>query len=301
MNKYILLAFAFWLPSNYSFSQIRTFDDTQIDYPIKKDLNLNVRDYRQRSINREKLTQFLFNITGEIDWLGVEKQLDFDKKKEIILALGREDFYNNQLFTAYGEAYARNYHLIDLNNNGKLDVIYNAADGADTDLILIWKNTEDGYKRVFSQTGVIKNLEIFENEIIIIVDNFPFSDRYYGKIQKFSISNNSAILTKEYRYMDNIILPPEFYDIYDFKTINENYNLRTSPRIINEPCDEYPDGKLYCGNIATELKSGTKGKAIFAYQDENERIWWFSILKFDDNISELGWISSRFVKPIDEK
>jgi hypothetical protein len=301
MKNYILLIIAFCLTSYYSVSQVKTFDDTRTDYAIFQELNLNARDYTQLNINRGRLIQYLFKISGEIDWSSFEKVIDFEKKKEIILTLGREEFYNNQLYTDYKEEYASHYHIIDLNNNGLLDILYNAADGADSDLIMIWENTGNGYERIFHQNGVIKYLEILKNGSRIVVDNFTFSDIYYGKIQEYWISNNSAILTKEYQYMDNLIIPPELYDIYSFKTINENYNLRTSPRIFNQPCDEYPDGKFYCGNIVSELKSGTTGKAIFAYQDENERIWWFSIINIANNISELGWISSRFVEPIDEK
>lgn len=92
----------------------------------------------------------------------------------------------------------------------------------------------------------------------------------------------------------NIIKPTKF------RVLNDSYKLRFSPT--NNPPKN---------NIIAELPSGGLGIAYAASTDSTGRIWWFSVFEPGTSIKSdifqnlkdgqvCGWISSRFVKPLEQ-
>ena len=85
----------------------------------------------------DALSKYLFdNQSVEPKLEELETKLPFATKKEILLTLGRQEFYNKQLNGNFKQIYASHYHFIDLNKDGILDIVYNSADGADAPIQL---------------------------------------------------------------------------------------------------------------------------------------------------------------------
>lgn len=237
--------------------------------------------------------KFLFDQEAvELNWNDREDKMPFEEKKKILLSLGRQDYYNQQLEGSYKENYASHYHFVDLNKDGNDDVVYNSADGADAAIFMIWINNNGSYQRIMRKPGDI--LFVNWNTSTFLVDQPAFMEEKAGYIFKIQVTR-TGVKTDSYQVPIGAYLPSSFSDISTFDTMNDNYNLRSSPMVKNEPCEEYPDGSELCGNLFLTVKKGTEGQAIAKSTDDTGRIWWLSKLNIR-GAKTVGWLSSRFVQ-----
>jgi hypothetical protein len=240
------------------------------------------------------LYTFLYNFK-DFSWEQIEKMVKFEDKRNIILKLELDDYYKLQVNESYGKEFAKGFHLIDFNQDGYYDVIYNNADGADSDLIRIWINNEGVYKEIFLYPGTIQNLIHVDNTWKGFVVNPSCCFNPYHEIYEFQINKDSVeILTKKAILVSNSI-PKNLAHITSFEVSKSNY-LRSYPSIKNEPCiDLFWNGEEYCGNIIGVLEKGMVGKAYSSVQDSTNRIWWFSEINVSPDYSIFGWISSTYL------
>ena len=235
-----ILIFVLVLLSNSAISQVQSFDDTKVNYKVYQEENFVSHNYKSEPKERQNLIKYLFD-SFHSSWYRHETEIDFEKKKKIILSLGRESFFNEQL-DGYGkEAYASHYHFIDLNGDSDLDIVYNGFDGADDKLIFVWINIDGKYHRILSEIGSVKSLQLNKLESILLIDTPCSHEEYYGSFKKVKIYNNLAETVEQYTYHEETVFPSDYYDIYSFITINERYNLRKSPVIKNKPCVQFPE------------------------------------------------------------
>lgn len=257
---------------------------------MAQDFELTWEKYQNQ---RGELMKFLFDKEAvKPDWGELRDNMPFEQKKRILLTLGREEFYTKQLDGKYKEEYASHYYFVDLNKDGQKDIVYNAADGADAALLMIWLNDNGSYKLVLNQPGDI--LFVNWTSSTFLVDQPAFFGEKIGHLMKYQVTK-SSVLNEKYVYQEGIYLPGRYIDIANFRTLNDNYNLRSSPKVMNQPCEEYPDGSDLCGNLYVALNRGIEGSAIAEERDETGRVSWLSVVHYERQ-KILGWMSSRYVE-----
>jgi hypothetical protein len=252
----------------------------------------------ENEIGAKECINFLYADENSIKLSEFEVKLSLEEKIIEILKLGRQEFYNKQLYVRdVKEIYASHFCFIDLNNDQALDVVYNGADGADSDLFIVWINSEGTYKTVVDTDGEIVNVSKKNGKFDFHLFAPPYAGEIFGVIKEVQIEGDFSKIEENIIYMMGTYFPKEYNFIAKLETINDDYNLRISPMIKDLPCEEAPDGIVYCGNQYLKLKKGAHGKAISKFKDDIGRVWWFTLIE-DNKEFHLGWLSSRFVKKI---
>ncbi|WP_424964061.1 hypothetical protein [Ekhidna sp.] len=243
----------------------------------------------------DELIKYLFDTEAvEPQLADLETKFPFQAKKEILLTLGRQEYYNKQLEGDYKESYASHYYFIDLNEDNILDIVYNSADGADAPIVMIWIGTGDSYIRVVRQPGLLRFWNLEKGNFLIY--EWAWMGEVEAKLHLYRLNGNRMGKNQTVFLHSSTLLTTPLQKISDFTVSNDNYNMRYSPRIVNEPCEEYPDGTNYCGNQYLTLNKGTKGTAISKSTDETGRIWWLAKIPLKSNNIRVGWLSSRYVE-----
>ena len=243
----------------------------------------------------DELIKYLFDTEAvEPQLAELETKFPFQAKKEILLTLGRQEYYNNQLEGDYKEAYASHYYFIDINNDRILDIVYNSADGADAPGVMIWIGTGNSYLRVISQPGLLRFWNLEKGNFLIY--EWAWMGEVEAKLHHYKLNGNRMSKSQTVLLHSSTLLASPLEEISNFTVLNDNYNLRYSPKILNEPCEEYPDGINYCGNQYLTLDKGIKGTAISSSTDETGRVWWLAKISLNSNTSRIGWLSSRYVE-----
>lgn len=203
--------------------------------------------------------------------------------------------------------------FIELNNDGKPDLIFQGESGGEPRCVKIHFSNENGFDSsiVFMQylkelkvnNGRIKSItlvdpgccaEYIEQELTYVFDNEFNSKR---TIQRARIGK----LERQYEILESPIY---------FKVLNAKYKLRGEPSIDDTNTFIYDYPKI--GNTIAIFQKGATGKAWAIDKSDPERDWWyvemnpiFDTLEFDMfnfyNSSELkrfGWMSSRYLGKI---
>lgn len=243
----------------------------------------------------DALSKYLFdNQSVEPNFHELETKFPFQAKKEILLTLGRQEYYNKQLDGDYKESYASHYYFIDLNKDGILDIVYNSADGADAPIVMIWIGIGESYKRVVRQPGLLRFWNLEKGNFLIY--EWSWMGEVDAKLHLYKLKGNRMVKSQTVLLHPLTMLTTPLKKISDFTVMNNNYNLRYSPEILNEPCEEDPNGNNYCGNQYLALNKGTTGTAISSSIDETGRVWWLAKIPLNSNTLRVGWLSSRYVQ-----
>jgi hypothetical protein len=254
------------------------------------------------------------------NWKGIEKQDDnlkavFNKQLPTLL----KDEYS--IYTYEKKDILKDCHLVDINNDGVNDIIYNGSSGGEGSEVTIFFKTKDGFKNIFKQIQHIKKLEFKENKLyrLFIYDdgccadyndfNKIYQTDYSGNIPRFNLIYLTANTHRAY-------FPKKYFDkpIY-FEVLNNNYKMRENPKI-DDTSKNGMGGIEFIGNNIDTLNKGTKGRAIANETDKTGRVWWlveidsaynsygdlFYHSQFETKYtaSRMGWISSRYVKKINK-
>lgn len=269
----------------------------------------------QQAFCQEK-NHFRANKGSRFDWSTIKTDNDHSLIKSFILK-------NKSEFEWYflGEDYSPtindlfgSLHLIDLNGDSKLDVIFDGESGGEPYSIKIFINTNADFEKVLDVQQGIQDL-VFNNGClaeITIIDwgccaeyishHYSYTVDFSTKIQPFNLAYTLQSFDK--------IKWPSHYDLEQtyFHVKNDNYNLRFEPKIDDSTTYEVEFGTLK-GNIISKLPKETKGYRLAQKIDETGRAWWFVAIVPNDKIAKcvyyhqknkspvyyLGWISSRFL------
>ena len=159
---------------------------------------------------------------------------------------------------------------------------------------MIWIGTGDNYQRVIRQPGLLRFWNLEKGNFLIY--EWAWMEEVEAKLHLYRLNGNRMGKSQTVLLHSSTLLTSPLEEISDFTVLNDNYNLRYSPEILNEPCEEYPDGTNYCGNQYLTLNKGTIGTAISKSTDETGRVWWLAKIPINSNKSRVGWLSSRFVE-----
>ncbi len=205
------------------------------------------------------------------------------------------------------------YHIIDINIDGLLDLVYSGPLGEDFGAIIYLNNGSEfersdviaGEVVRVERTRLLNCLEIKTHMRPCCLGQVHTLSSYlayaYLGIKVIDVSNIS--------YMEGTAEPMRFIDEIRFITTNAEYKLRATPEILTE-FNAWPE--TFDGNTCAIYPSGSRGSAIAESTDDTGRVWWFVIMENNlDPIKSLlpyhsrsggyksmGWMSSRFVKKL---
>jgi hypothetical protein len=259
-----------------------------------------------------------FPLNKEFDWTKIEKQdqalkANFIKNLPDELEPRREcgGFSNLE----------NDLHIIDFDSDGLDDIIYNGYLCSEAEYVIVYINTGKSFTKIFTETQQIHKIVIKNGK----VDRLYIRDggcccEYIGINKIFSV-DYSGTLPKinpisKMQYINNSVeeYPNHYFDKpIKFEVLNNRYNIRFSP-VIDDTTEVGYCGMDINGNSLGKLKSGSIGYALAENVDSTGRIWWFVAIEpvseiyesiyYDETRSpdtyKLGWISSRFVKEINE-
>ena len=211
------------------------------------------------------------------------------------------------------------FHLIDVDKDGVPELIYNGYNGGEGEMIVVYKKQQEKYLEVQRFYGQIKDIEsntegrmrfiVFEPSCCGGYIDYIETFVYNPQLKQFTVTNSVAKI-------DETVMPKTFMPPQKFEIENSYYNLRFSPDILSGLQEGWYDFKPIKGqNIIATYQAGDEGDAYADSTDSTGRVWWFVIMNKEPNSGEtlfyqgrnsdknyklIGWISSRYVKRIDE-
>ena len=159
---------------------------------------------------------------------------------------------------------------------------------------MIWLGDGESYTRVIRQPGLLRFWNLKKGNFLIY--EWAWIEEVEAKLHLYNLNRSTAVKAQTVLLHSSTLLINPLKEISNFTVLNNNYNLRYSPEILNEPCEKYPNGTNYCGNQYLTLRVGTKGTAISKSTDETGRVWWLVQIPINSKKSRIGWLSSKYVE-----
>jgi hypothetical protein len=212
-------------------------------------------------------------------------------------------------------------HFLDLNGDGKEDVIFEGQSDGEANEVAIFIKTRQGYKKVFSTFQGVVKME-WENKALsrLYIDDWGCCDDYIERHMIYDVSYRQVGIpkfTKVYQALSihNGIKPDSLLEKkFAFEVLNEGYKMRSAPKIDDvsvQPWDNDQTKETGSGNIIGRLLKGATGTALAKKLDNTGREWLFVQIDaayFTKNdifyvenkfpTKYIGWISSRFIKAL---
>jgi|SRR5690554_2363770 len=237
---------------------------------------------------------------------------------EKFIDLTPQEFQNYRLNEPYSLTISdltKALHIIDLNNDGLDDIIFDGLSGGEPRQISIFINNGHSFDKVFTDYQQISSLK-FDQGVLseIQIKDWACCDGFTETYRLYDVSYIKGafkfIFIESFMYLDNTTLP-EFYwtERKKIKVLNDKYNIRFSPQI-DDSTEVYYDWRPTYGNTVGKLEKNTIACAISESTDLTGRIWFFVAIYPEYDIQEsylfnhkdeirsykCGWISSRFVE-----
>lgn len=250
----------------------------------------------------------------EFEWKSIETQIDNKLKEKLVFEIDFMKMYFTDMNLG-NDIYLEYFHPTYLNSDTLIDFIYSGPSGGEPTLVTFFINENGKLIEKYKTYGGLeikrKNLPsstlIFSNYNVGCCDE-PLNE--YREITVISGSNGIQFIESEkVYYYEDMEFPDKITLNNWFKVKNEKYTLRATPEINNENHFSY---YFENGNVICELTNGDIGYAIASKTDETGRVWWFCIV--ENNIAKgdafyhirkeysnekwFGWISSKYVEPI---
>jgi len=278
-----------------------------------------------------------FPLESEFDWVNVEKQNpELRKRFAECKPDGLEYFYiiyeDNEDIWFSILAFDEDFHVIDFNGDGLDDIIFHGYTCREAKEIIIFINTGDSFVNIFDDYQEIYKME-FQNGKVrkLYIQHDGCCCDHVGTNKIYNVDHTSELpkinLISKIQYINDIfhplfynedtaVYPSKYFDKpIKFKVLKDNTIIRFSP-IIDDTTEFGYCGNYQNGNSLGKIKLGSIGYALAEQVDATGQIWWY--VAFSPNVKihetiyhdykayynkdsyKLGWISSRFVKIIEE-
>jgi hypothetical protein len=264
----------------------------------------------------DSLPFFTFN--NKINWTKFEKKVSDKDRRDYALKIKNQfDFFFEQaryLPDKYDiNNFEQNLHFIDLNGDGKLDIIYEGFSGTESDFTEMLINKDNGFIKVVYFNQYLETLEFDKSGKLNSYTTLDFGccAAFTGYETKYLVNDKFETSILSQRAMTSYTKEPKtlFSKPIKFSTINDSYTLRSAP------LKDDSSTIIYCamdkGNVIAIYPKNSIGKA-WAETDTTGRIWWFvemepvkklsyNLIFYQDSIPAkiLGWMSSRYLKKLE--
>jgi len=246
----------------------------------------------------------------EYNWAKIETEISDIEKSRLVNELKPHFLYflDSEL---HKDGFKDKLHFVDINNDNKIDAIFNGWSGGEPDVIRFFTQTNNGFDEWLEVLQNPLEIKIIENRIdeITVIDK-GCCDAYQVTISKYKVTDKLNLITQT-SYIDWTDLKGTTIKPVKFEIINDTYFIRDEPKIDNITENERFETK---GNSIGEFTKGQKGIAYKSRIDSTGRVWWLMESEPLDSLknsyfynetkmksSFIGWISSRFVNIEDNK
>lgn len=255
--------------------------------------------------------------TKSVEWKDLEKKYELKYRISEINKI-KDDLLNYFNENEDLDQNLSDFHFLDYDFNGIIDIIYSGYGGIDSMRTLIFELGKDGYYHsTFNKIGELINIvkySVYTPVSLVLRDveccggNQIVYEVYHLSREK---SQSKYVLSAKYSSFRQTDIPKDIFDKpILFKVVNEKYYLRLNP-FLNKS-QEYNEDLHIDGNIVQSYTYGSNGYAIAKKIDLTGRVWWFVIMLNNLNkkgaISEgsnndvhnysIGWMSSRYLKKL---
>jgi hypothetical protein len=216
--------------------------------------------------------------TLSVDWSKYETLLPIDVRARTL---------SDSIFALdnpYGSTSAADFHFIDLNSDGLLDVLFNGHRGEGEDLI-IWLRVGSGYEKMSELEGRVTSLLRSEPwtplsfrlyDYGCCASRFDFFNQYVPAIDsgKFAYKLTTQVMVSSTDqpsvrfYMDSRPI-----------TVKSKMEVRFDPLINNEPWDA--DYGKAVGNLYATFSTGSTGRVLGEGTDSLGHTWYFVMMNLN--------------------
>lgn len=258
------------------------------------------------------------------NWAAVETKMPKEKVNLFINAFPKEfEMYRRESDIYTHDSLIKSLHFVDVNGDGKDDVFFDGQSYGEPRLIELFIKTTQGYKKVFSEMQGIAKIDWEDHKIKrLYINNWGCCSDYQETNKIFELSFNQQGLPSFKQVYQSVTCylmvakrPDSLFEKpIRFEVLNENYNIRITPKIDESYIGPWNQGvedekKLIKSNSIGRLPKGMIGTALGKKTDATGREWWYVEVdeqykpdtavfylenKFPTRV--IGWISSRFVK-----
>ncbi len=264
--------------------------------------------------------EFVFPVNTHFSWKAVETKLPRSRIDQFINSVPDEfQYLRRREDRGNMDTLATRLHFLDLNGDGRLDVIFNGEGGGEGRVIWIYMNIDGKYKAVLNEVQYVDKLEWRDNRLYRLYITNPgccAENRNFNKIYQLTYDKANQPMFIQ-MYQSEFTAGTKFPDTLTqrpvrFEVLNDSYKLRSAPVIDDSSEQEWNAGrKPFVGNLIGKLAKGSRGWAFARVTDANGREWWYVEMdeeaypaglclgKVEDNAfptKAIGWVSSRFVK-----
>lgn len=256
------------------------------------------------------------NLSKEFSWSNIEKENPSLIKKFIDLT--PQDFQHYKEDSPYTPTIAdliKDLHVLDINNDGLDDIIFDGESGGEPREISIYLNEGGSFHKIFSDYQGIAELE-FKNGVLnrLNIKDWGCCAEFINTIKFYEVEFKNGDFKfdqkKSFKYVHTTILPDNYWvNTKSVKILNDNYNLRYSPQI-DEKTEVYFEGEPTFGNTIGKLNKNSKAIAIADQTDSTGRVWFFVAIYPEYDLKEsylydstyemksykCGWVSSKFIE-----
>lgn len=206
---------------------------------------------------------------------------------------------------------------VDLNNDSQTDIVYTGPNGGEGIIVYIFLQESIGFKKIQTfQQGIMKVTwrgelldKLYVRDWGCCADpnirNTVYQVEYHNAIPSFQLIWESIEIEEQVSKPKSLYSNP-----IRFIVTNEEYRLRANP-YIDDTTKNYDLNRT--GNTIGLLKKGFKGTCYGESKDKTGRVWWYVVIDDEFELKDsyinyeyhypkphlIGWISSRFVKRLD--
>lgn len=256
------------------------------------------------------------------NWKAIEKGVprsDFDR---FIHDRPRDFYAYRQKENCCGVSFDSLYndlHFLDLNGDGKNDVVFDGQTAGEPREIEIFINNGNHYKKAFSVIqGVVKMDWEADRLSRIYIRDWGCCDEYLEVQKIYDVHyDKTNYPTFEQVYQSVVIylapLPDSMLKTpIQFEVLNQAYNIRSAPIKDDTSYQHWNnDGgsSTYTGNVVGKIVKGARGMALAKTVDNSGREWLYVEIDKEELLANdiiytenkfptklKGWISGRFVK-----
>ena len=274
--------------------------------------------------NSQQYLTFPIHNSDLYNWKEIEKQVPKSDIDRFILDRPKDFYAYRQKDNCCGVTFDSLYndlHFLDLNGDGKNDVIFDGQTAGEPREIEIFINEGSHYKKTFSDIQGIAKLDWQGGRLSrIYIRDWGCCDAYLERQKIYAVDYDKSYYPTFHQIYQSVVIyeavvPDSILQTpLQFEVLNQAYNIRSEPQkddssFRNWNNDGDSQSRTYNGNIIGKLVKGARGMALAKTVDNSGREWLYieidkeyllaSDIIYTENkfpTKVRGWINGRFVK-----